>query len=91
MNLEALEKNWKARGFSYGVGTIKAGDAVSEAVHESQDELVVMESGEFEYILGNERFRNTGLEDVLIPAGTPHTIRNIGAQDVRIHFGYRDI
>ena len=34
MDIDELEKDWKERGFSFGVGTIKAGDAVDEAFHD---------------------------------------------------------
>ena len=41
MDINDLERNWADRGFSFGVGTIKSGDAVDEAVHDDKDELVV--------------------------------------------------
>lgn len=54
MNIDELEKNWTGRGFSFGVGTIKSGDAVDEAVHDDKDELVFMEPGEYEFIIDRE-------------------------------------
>lgn len=91
MNLDNLEKNWIGRGFSFGIGTIKSGDAVDEAVHDDKDELVLMEAGEYEFIIGNESFFQKGGAEVLIPAGTTHTINNIGTNDAEIYFGYKDI
>ena len=60
MDVEELEKNWTERGFSFGVGTIKAGDAVVEAFHKDKDELVLMESGEYEFSIDNESFKQNG-------------------------------
>jgi len=89
MEFDELEKDWKERGFSFGVGTIKAGDAVDEAFHDDKDELVLMESGDYEFTIGNESFRQNGNVEVLIPAGSVHSIRNLGQSDSKIYFGYR--
>ena len=89
MNIDDLEKKWTDRGFSFGVGTIKSGDAVDEATHDDKDELVLMESGEYEFIIGNESFFRKGGLEVLIPAGATHTIKNIGKNDSKIYFGYK--
>lgn len=89
MDIDELERDWKERGFSFGVGTINAGDAVDEAFHEDKDELVLMESGEYEFIVGNETFRQKGNEEVLIPAGSIHSIKNLGQKNSKIYFGYK--
>ena len=91
MNIDELEKLWAKRGFSFGVGTIKAGDSVDETVHDDKDEVVVMEPGEFEFIIGDDKYIDHGHREVLIPAGTRHTIKNIGQSDSKIYFGYKDI
>jgi mannose-6-phosphate isomerase-like protein (cupin superfamily) len=89
MNKEKLEKDWTGRGFSFGVGTIKAGDGVNEAVHENQDELVVMERGKYEFTVDNETFIQEGDSEVLIPAGSTHSIKNLGTKDSKIYYGYK--
>lgn len=89
MNIEELEKNWTERGFSFGVGTIKAGDAVEEAFHEDMDELVLMENGEYEFTIDNNSFKQNGDVEVLIPAGSLHSIKNMGQRDSKIYFGYK--
>lgn len=91
MDIDELEKNWIERGFSFGVGTIKAGDAVDEAFHDDKDELVLMESGEYEFTIGNETFRHNGNVEVRIPAGSIHSIKNLGRKDSKIYFGYKAI
>ena len=89
MNIDKLKIDWTERGFSFAVGTIKAGDAVDEAFHEDQDELVLMESGEYEFIIGNETFLQKGNIEVFIPAGSVHSIKNLGKSDSKIYFGYK--
>lgn len=89
MNIDEIEKDWLARGFSFAVGTIKAGDAVDEALHEDKDELVLMENGDYEFSIGDETFMQNGNIEVLIPAGSIHSIRNLGQNDSKIYFGYK--
>lgn len=68
MDIDELEKDWTERGFSFAVGTIKAGDAVDEAFHDNKDELVLMESGEYEFSIDEETFSQNGNIEVFIPA-----------------------
>ena len=89
MNIAELEKNWRERGFSFGIGTIKAGDAVDKACHENQDELVLMERGEYEFSIDGKTFIQHGNIEVHIPAGALHSIKNIGTQEAKIYFGYK--
>ena len=91
MNIEQLEQDWIERGFSFAIGTIKAGDAVSEAFHQDQDELVLMESGYYEFSIDDETFEQNGNIEVFIPAGSVHSIKNIGDQDSKIYFGYKPV
>jgi len=89
MDIDKLEKKWLERGFSFGVGTIKAGDSVSEAFHDNKDEMVFMENGRYEFTIDNETFMQNGNVEVLIPAGSIHSIKNIGQNDSTIYFGYK--
>lgn len=91
MNIEDLEKSWIERGFSFGVGTIKAGDGIKEAVHDKQDELVFMEKGRYEFVVDKNSFIQEGGEEVLIPAGTTHSIKNLSGRDSKIYYGYKQI
>jgi len=91
MNKEKLEKDWAGRGFSFGVGTIKAGGGVNEAVHDNQDELVLMERGQYEFTVDNETFIQEGDSEVLIPAGSTHSIKNLGSKDSKIYYGYKPV
>jgi len=91
MNKEKLEKNWTARGFSFGVGAIRAGGGINEAVHDNQDELVVMERGKYEFTVDNETFIQEGDAEVLILAGSIHSIKNLGSKDSKIYYGYKPV
>ena len=89
MNIDDLEKKWTNKGFSFGVGTIRSGGAVDEAVHDDKDEMVLMESGEYEFIIDHESLFQRGGIEILIPAGATHTIKNIGSNDSKIYYGYK--
>ena len=69
MSIDELERNWGDRKFSFGIGTIKSGGSVIEAVHDDKDELVFMETGKYEFTIDNEKFMQEGNIEVLIPAG----------------------
>ena len=89
MDIDELEKDWTERGFSFGIGTIKAGDAVDRAFHDDKDELVLMESGTYEFTIGDKTFMQNGDVEVLIPVGSTHSIKNLGQEDSKIYFGYK--
>ena len=60
-----------------------------EAVHDDQDELVLLEAGEYEFILDKESFLQKSGVEVLIPAEARHTIKNIGPNDSTIYYDYK--
>jgi mannose-6-phosphate isomerase-like protein (cupin superfamily) len=89
MDITELEKDWTERGFSFAVGTIKAGDAVDEVFHDDKDELVLMESGKYEFSIEEETFSQSGNIEIFISAGSTHSIKNRGENDSKIYFGYK--
>jgi len=89
MNKEDLEKNWTERGFSFGIGTIQDGDGINKAVHDDKDELVLLEIGKYEFTIGNDLFIHEGGEEILIPAGDTHSIKNLSGKDSTIFYGYK--
>lgn len=91
MTEQEIEKNWKERGFSFGVGSIKIGDAVDRAVHEDRDELVIMASGKLEAIIDTETFYPEPGQEIIIPAKKNHSLKNIGNSESKIYFGYKKI
>jgi mannose-6-phosphate isomerase-like protein (cupin superfamily) len=60
------------------------GDRVPLHTH-SIDEAVIVESGDLEATLGDERYSLTAGATAFIPAGTPHGWRNIGDSVARFH------
>jgi len=91
MTKDKLKNDWSKRGFSFGIGTIKANDAINEAFHDDKDELVFMEKGLYEFTLGDKTFKQEGNLEVLIPAGTTHSIKNLGTKDSKIYYGYKPV
>jgi mannose-6-phosphate isomerase-like protein (cupin superfamily) len=80
--------DWRARGFSCEVWTDPPGQVWADFVHDV-DELVMTIDGDVEFEFGGKTYRPGPGEELLIPAGAPHTVRNRG--DVASHwlFGYR--
>lgn len=89
MDIEEVKKSWIKRGFSFAIGTIKAGDAIHKARHEDKDELVMMEAGSYKFTLADNAFTQAGNEEVFIPAGVMHSIKNLSDRDATIFYGYR--
>ena len=74
-----IAKDWHARGFSCGLWIDHAGREWSYHTHET-DELFMTMSGELELEMDGQSFHPAIGEEIRIPAGTPHTIRNIGGK-----------
>ena len=91
MNIDEIKKDWISRGFSFGIGTIKSKDKVNKAVHYDKDELVIMAKGKYEFILDDESFFQEGCTEVYIPAGSTHSIINLGPHDSKIYYGYKPV
>lgn len=83
-----VEFDWQARGFSCQVWTDPPGQVWADFVHDV-DELVVTIEGEVEFEFGDQVFRPKPGEELMIPAGARHTVRNVGATTSRWLFGYR--
>jgi mannose-6-phosphate isomerase-like protein (cupin superfamily) len=89
MTIAELEADWTKRGFSFGIGTIKSNDGINRAFHDDKDELVFMESGQYEFTLDERTFIQEGNVEVFIPVGTTHSIKNLGPKDAKIYYGYK--
>ena len=81
-----VTKDWHARGFSCGLWIDHAGREWSYPPRQS-DELFILMSGKLELELdGQSSWPSVG-EEIRIPAGMPHTIRNIGGKTARWLYG----
>ncbi len=88
MNPEQIRENWGSRGYSFGVFKDPPGQVWADFVH-STDELVVLAEGEIEIeIEGKSQQPQVGNE-VLIPANSIHTVRNIGEKNNVWYYGYK--
>ena len=88
MELSQIPQAWAKRGFSYTVWTDPPGQVWANFVHEV-DELVALVEGEIELSFQGQTLRPRIGEEVFIPAGARHTVRNIGATANRWCFGYK--
>jgi len=83
-----IEADWRQRGFGFGVWTDPPGQIWRDFVH-ATDELVMLAHGELELTFGGRTLRPSVGEEVLIPAGASHTVRNTGTSANRWYYGYR--
>ena len=88
MELSQIPQAWAERGFSCTVWTDPPGQVWANFVHEV-DELVTLVEGEIELSFQGQTLRPCIGEEVFIPAGARHTVRNIGATTNRWCFGYK--
>lgn len=85
---EDVNRNWKERGFSCGLWVDPPGQRWENYVHRT-DELVMLLEGELELEIEGDRCRPRKGEEVFIPAGACHSVRNVGATTARWLYGYR--
>lgn len=83
-----FEKDWAERGFSCGLWIDPPGRVWADFVHDT-DELVLLLEGEEEFEMDGRNFRLKPGAELLIPAGTRHTARNIGGVTSKWLYGYK--
>ncbi len=86
--LEEVERSWAERGFSCDIWVDSAGQEWKDFVH-PVDEMVMLIEGEIELEFQGKTLRPAPGEEVLIPAGAAHTVRNIGGVTNRWFYGYK--
>lgn len=89
INIEQVCEQWAARGFSCDVWNDPAGQIWDNFVH-ATEELVMLVSGKIELEFSARVIRPEIGEEVLIPAGISHTVRNIGKDQNRWLYGYKN-
>ena len=82
-----VKKDWAARGFSCDLWVDPPRRVWVDFVHDT-DELVMLLEGEEEFEMNGEKYRLQVGEELLIPAGTYHTARNVGKTTSRWLYGY---
>jgi len=83
-----VAKDWHARGFSCGLWIDHAGREWSCDSRQT-DELFMMMSGELELEMEGRSIQPSVGEEIRIPAGVPHTIRNVGGKTARWLYGQK--
>jgi mannose-6-phosphate isomerase-like protein (cupin superfamily) len=89
MDFSRLKDDWTRRGFSCDLWVDPAGQVWKNYVHET-DELIVLAEGLMEIEFGGKVIRPEIGEEVLIPAGRSHTVRNTGDTASRWYYGYKN-
>ncbi len=84
---QAVAASWRSRGFSCDLWVDPPGQVWADYVHEV-DELVMVVLGEVEFEVDDVTHRLEVGEELLIPARTRHTVRNVGGTESRWLYGY---
>lgn len=87
VNKGKIQKDWNSRGYSFGVFTDPPGQVWQDFVHNS-DELFMVVKGEVEIILDDKSLMPTIGEEIFIPKGCIHTVKNIGDTVSEWYYGY---
>jgi mannose-6-phosphate isomerase-like protein (cupin superfamily) len=85
---DAVAERWRGRGFSCGLWIDPPGRVWADFVHDV-DELVMVVQGEVEFEIDGVVHHPGPGEELLIPAGARHTVRNTGTTESRWLYGYR--
>ncbi|WP_437721567.1 cupin domain-containing protein [Sorangium sp. So ce861] len=86
-NRDEILKRWRARGFHGGLWTDPPGRVWEDFVHDDDELLMVLE-GELELTLAGKTLVPRIGEEIEIPAGVVHTVRNRGATTARWLYAY---
>jgi quercetin dioxygenase-like cupin family protein len=84
---DAVAADWRIRGFSCGLWVDPPGQVWADFVHDT-DEIVMVVEGEVEFEIAGVIHRPRAGEELLIPAGARHTVRNLGRTESRWLYGY---
>src|SRR6516165_9225583 len=85
---QQVAADWARRGFSCDLWTDPPGRRWEDFTH-ATDELVLVLEGEMEFEIAGQHCHPAIGEELLIPAGTIHSARNIGATTARWLYGYQ--
>ena len=88
IDLSGVPRDWEDRGFSCDIWVDPPGQVWADFVH-AADELVMPIEGEIELSFAGQTVRPAVGEEVFIPAGAVHTVRNVGPDTSRWYYGYR--
>jgi quercetin dioxygenase-like cupin family protein len=78
LDQNTIAQRWGERGFSCELWVDGPGQVWADFIH-ATDELVLVLRGEVEFEFGGAVHRPERGQELLIPAGARHTVRNLGA------------
>jgi mannose-6-phosphate isomerase-like protein (cupin superfamily) len=84
----AVAADWRKRNFSCGLWVDPPGRVWADFVHDT-DEIVIVVEGDLEFEIAGVIHRPRVGEELFIPAGARHTVRNVGRDESRWLYGYR--
>ncbi len=84
---DAVARDWQARGYSCERFTDPPGREWNNFVHDT-NELVTVSDGRLELSFGQQRIVVEPGDEVFIPKGATHSVKNIHAGTTRWLFGY---
>ncbi len=83
-----MATDWSERGFSCDLWVDPPGQCWEDFTHR-QDELLMLVEGALEVEIDGQSRRPEIGEELFIPAGARHSVRNIGAVTARWLYGYK--
>lgn len=87
VNRQEVEEDWNAQGYSCDLWVDPPGQRWEGYVH-SSDELLMVVEGRLELEIAGKVFHPVHGEEVYIPRGAIHSVRNIGDTTARWLYGY---
>lgn len=73
-----------------GMMTIQEGHEIPRHLHNVEDSMFII-SGEGQVEIGDDVYSLEEGDQVLIPAGTPHMLKNIGKEPLKLVFVYPSV
>lgn len=83
-----VQDDWAQKGFSCDLWVDPPGRVWADFIHET-DEFVMLVEGDEEFEMNGKKYRLKAGEELLIPARTYHTARNIGTGTSKWLYGYK--
>lgn len=87
-SLLITKEDWRKRGFTCGIWDDPPGQVWIDFQYDN-DELIMLLDGEMELIIDGKVYYPKLYEEFFIPAGTKHSIKNIGTTSSRWFYGHK--
>ena len=88
VDINSVSANWRSRGFSCDVWTDSPGQTWENYRHDVNEVVMILE-GDVEFEIDGQVHRPSVGQEVVIPAGVIHSVRNIGQITSRWLYGYK--